>query len=52
MTKKGSRSKKSKRSSLLKSLYGGEGEGEGESDEVPEEDEADAFLSKLQEQNC
>ena len=30
MTKKGSRSKKSKRSSLLKSLYGGEGEGEGE----------------------
>ena len=30
MTKKGSRSKKTKRSSFLKSLYGGEGEGEGE----------------------
>jgi hypothetical protein len=30
MTKKGSRSKKPKRSSFLKSLYGGEGEGEGE----------------------
>jgi hypothetical protein len=30
MTKKGSRSKKHKSSSFLKSLYGGEGEGEGE----------------------
>lgn len=30
MTKKGSRSKKSKRSSFLKTLYGGEGESEGE----------------------
>ena len=30
MTKKGSRSKKPKRSSFLKSLHGGEGEGEGE----------------------
>jgi len=29
MTKKGSRSKKPKRSSFLKSLYGGEGDGEG-----------------------
>ena len=34
MTKKGSRSKKPKRSSFLKSLHGGEGEGEGEGEEA------------------
>jgi len=34
MTKKGSRSKKPKRSSFLKSLYGGEGEGEGEGEKA------------------
>lgn len=34
MTKKGSRSKKPKRSSFLKSLHGGEGEGEGKSEEA------------------
>jgi hypothetical protein len=34
MTKKGSRSKKPKRSSFLKSLQGGEGEGEGEGEEA------------------
>ena len=37
MTKKGSRSKKPKRSSFLKSLHGGEGEGEGQSEGKGEE---------------
>jgi len=37
MTKKGSRSKKPKRSSFLKSLHGGEGDGEGEGEGKGEE---------------
>jgi hypothetical protein len=47
MTKKGSRSKKPKRSSFLKSLHGGEGEGEGEEARVEKPSAFSGILNKL-----
>jgi hypothetical protein len=47
MTKKGSRSKKTKRSSFLKSLHGGEGEGEGEEARVEKPSAFSGILNKL-----